>query len=101
MTSVGPPSWNYPAFGEMAERLRNGGYEVISPHELHAPTVDTAWDWYLRRDLCELVKCGRVVMLPGWEESRGAVLEHQVAESLGMVIIYPDGVERHFPGLPA
>jgi hypothetical protein len=95
MTLVGPPTWNYPAFAAMAKRLRDLGWEVISPHELHAANETIPWDWYLRRDLRELVKCGRVVFLPDWEKSSGAQLEHYVAESLGMELIYPEALEDY------
>jgi hypothetical protein len=89
MTWVGPPTWNYPAFADMAKRLRAAGIPVISPHELHEPSSDVAWDWYLRRDLAQLVKCSRIVMLPNWSQSPGAKLERRVAISLGMEVIYP------------
>lgn len=86
---TGYAEWNYPAFINMATRLRKAGYRVISPHELHEPSAEVAWDWFLRRDLRELVKCSRIVMLSGWHRSKGARLEHHVAKSLGMEIVYP------------
>ena len=91
MTIVGPPTWNYPAFEELAFDLRAEGRKVISPHELHKPSEDTAWDWYLRRDLSQLVKCSDIAMLPGWQSSRGAKLEHYVAKALGLTVHHPTG----------
>lgn len=97
MSLYGPEGdWGYPLFEEMAYRLRRAGYEVIAPNELHGPDdapPDTDWDegwsWSLRRDISQLVKAGVVVLLPRWEESRGARLEHSIAHALGMRIIYP------------
>ena len=86
---TGIKDWNVPAFAEMAERLRQRGRPVINPHELHEASADVAWDWYLRRDLAQLVKCSGIVMLPGWGGSKGASLEHHVAQTLGMTIYYP------------
>lgn len=86
---TGYPEWNEPAFRAMAARLRSLGLEVVSPNELHAPSDDVPWDWYLRRDLAALATCNRVVFLPGWERSKGARLEHHVAEALGMELVYP------------
>lgn len=40
----------------------------------------------MRRDLQMLLKCSAVCMLPGWKRSRGARLEHHVAEELGLDI---------------
>jgi hypothetical protein len=88
------PEWNYPAFITMAERLRAKDRKVISPHELHQPSSQIAWDWYLRRDLQQLVKCSSVVMLPAWGSSRGASLEHHVAKELGMTIYYPGSLSE-------
>ncbi|WP_082994533.1 DUF4406 domain-containing protein [Mycobacterium sp. 1245801.1] len=61
---------NYPAFNAMAKRLRDAGLTVINPAEIH-PDTKHPWDWYLRRDITELVKCARVVFLNGWSRSRG------------------------------
>lgn len=88
---------NYPRFAAKAAELRAAGWNVISPAELHPADPAVAWDWYLRRDLAELVKATHVVFLPGWERSRGARLEHQVAEALGMTIAYP-GESYDYPG---
>ncbi|QAY05295.1 hypothetical protein SEA_CZYSZCZON1_111 [Mycobacterium phage Czyszczon1] len=89
MTLVGPPTWNYPAFDDMANRLRAVGIPVVSPHELHPASEGTPWDWYLRRDLTQLVKCSRIVMLNDWHLSRGARLEHEVATRLELDVYYP------------
>jgi hypothetical protein len=89
MTAVGPPTWNYPAFHALSERLRGSGYEVINPAELHAPDPNLPHDWYLRRDLAQLVKCNRIVLLDGWQDSRGAKLEHHVGVQLGLQVVYP------------
>lgn len=94
MTLVGPPTWNYPAFETVVAALRSEGRKVISPHELHDPSEDIPWDWYLRRDISQLVKCSDMCMLHGWQSSRGAKLEHYVGKSLGLTIHYPEDTPR-------
>ena len=89
---TGYPEYNYPAFHAKAAELRAQGREVISPAELHPADPAVAWDWYLRRDLAELVKCTHLVLLTGWHNSRGAKLEEHVAGALGMHITYPTGM---------
>lgn len=84
---------NYPAFIEMTSRLRRAGFHVISPHELHPADETQSWEWYMRRDLRELIRCSRIVLLSGWESSRGATVEHRVAKDLGMDITYPRDIE--------
>jgi hypothetical protein len=89
---TGYPDHNWPAFNAMAARLRGAGLTVINPAELHPDTTHD-WDWYLRRDIAELVKCSRVVFLPDWFNSRGARLEHHVAAALGLDLVYPDDID--------
>jgi hypothetical protein len=96
MSNVGPPTWNYPAFAEMAFKLRDAGLNVVSPHELHDADETVPWDRYLREDLARLIKCTRVVFLPGWAKSRGASLEHAVAKALGLELIFPEEFEEWF-----
>jgi len=90
---TGYPEFNYPAFAYAATALRAQGVKVISPHELHdngiAPASynnERTYEWYLRAGLKALLECNEVVLLPGWEESRGACLERHVAEALGMPV---------------
>jgi hypothetical protein len=44
-------------------------------------------DW-LELGLYWLAKCDIVAFLPGWENSKGATIEHMVARSLGKEIVY-------------
>lgn len=87
MSAIGPPDYNYATFNAMAWRLRNAGLPVINPAELHPADPDVPWDFYLRRDIPELVKCDRLVLLRGWEISKGARLERHIAQELGMEIV--------------
>lgn len=83
---TGTPDNNYPGFAEAAARLRAFGYTVVSPHELHGGDTNREWIWYLRRDLRAMLDCDTIVMLRGWRNSRGAVLERHVAAETGMRI---------------
>lgn len=89
----GYEDFNHPAFHAKAAELRAAGEEVINPAEFDAEIgPDQPWDTYLRRDLVLLAeKCDKIVLLDGWENSRGANLEHHVGLQLGMTITYPDG----------
>ena len=85
---TGLPDLNYPAFRTEATLWRANGHEAVNPAELEGPD-DEAWEWYLKRDLKALLDCDAVVLLPGWEASRGANLEVHVARALGMEVIEP------------
>lgn len=86
---TGYPDFNYPAFNEAAERLREAGYEVLNPVDNEAENdtgAPQAWGWYLRRALKQVVDAEGVALLPGSQNSRGARLEKHVAEGLGMPV---------------
>lgn len=86
---TGLPDFNYPAFHAAAADLRAAGKDVVNPAELHGPEDsggDQSWEWYLRAALVAMLGCDEIVLLPGWETSRGARLERYVAEALGMPV---------------
>lgn len=80
---TGLPDLNFPAFHLEAARLRALGFEVVNPAEIN-PDPAAGWAQCLREDLAELLKCDAIALLPGWERSRGATLEHHIATALGM-----------------
>ena len=43
---------------------------------------------YMKADLEMLLKCKTILMLRGWEGSRGAQLEYSVADALHMEVLY-------------
>lgn len=49
------------------------------------------WRDCMRIALDELTFCHEIHMLPGWQQSEGAKLEHQIALALGMPVTYPEG----------
>ena len=94
----GIAQFNYPAFFDAAEQLRNAGYDVVSPAEMDSPEVQAAALASEEGNLSELADTGEswgdmlsadvkliaddvdgVLVLPGWEKSRGARLEAFVA----------------------
>lgn len=87
-----PPAWDYnhPEFNRVAALCRSAGYEVVNPAELDEQAGDVGeheWAFYLRRDIKVLADCDGIVLLSGWEWSKGARLEHHIASELGMKVI--------------
>jgi hypothetical protein len=80
---TGLPELNFPAFHAEARRLRALGYEVINPAEINADPA-AEWAQCMREDIAQLVQCDGIALLPGWQNSRGASLEHHIAKALGM-----------------
>jgi hypothetical protein len=82
---------NFPAFKAAARALRMLGYEVVNPAEFDTD-VDglgerSRWVKLLKADIKALMDCDGIVMLPGWENSKGAQLEHYNAKALDLVIM--------------
>jgi len=88
------PELNFPAFHAEAARLRALGFEIVNPAEIH---FDTKPDWLtaMRADIRELVTCDGIALLPGWEQSKGANVEHTLARGLGLRVMQA----RHIIGL--
>lgn len=71
-------------FSAWEERLKLMGHRVFNPALLGK--VD-GWRWidYMKRDIPYLLlNCESVFALPGWESSRGAKIEVDLARRLGM-----------------
>jgi hypothetical protein len=81
---TGLPEFNYPAFHAVAATLRSKDYRVENPAE-NAPQPD--WASYMRQALEQMMRCDEVVLLPGWQESSGAVWEASIAHGLGMPLV--------------
>lgn len=94
---TGMPDWNYPAFFETEQQLRDMGHTPVNPAHHDGLTVEEAlanagthenpaqpWAYYMRRDLPHVANADALCLLPGWQKSRGARLEVHVANTLGI-----------------
>lgn len=89
------PEFNFPTFHAAARRLRELGYHVFSPAEfdtMFSPVIEDPSGRveahpihdYIRRDTHVIInelkppKDG-IVLLPGWENSKGATAERALA----------------------
>lgn len=76
-------------FVEACVELRARGYKIVSPVEVCDEQLATTkqapdWQWYMRRDIEAMVsdEVEGIIMLPGWENSRGAKVELSIARAL-------------------
>ena len=77
-------------FEKAEKKLSILGYEIVNPMKL--PHIhDKSWESYMSEDLKEMMDCKYIYMLPDWNSSRGAIIEHDLAMQLGMVIYYEKG----------
>lgn len=74
---------NRPAFALAERALRQAGYEPVNPHANGLSESDD-WGMHMRADIRLLLTCDEVALLPGWQESKGAMIEYTLASGLGM-----------------
>jgi hypothetical protein len=58
-------------------------YDMISKNTKYK--AKPRWSDYMRADIMELCNCTHALFLKGWEKSKGAALERQIAEAIGII----------------
>jgi hypothetical protein len=84
---TGQPQFNFQAFNEAAKELRARGFKVVNPAENFGGRTDLDRRTYLAHDIRQITRVDAVVVLPGWQGSRGACLEVAVARGLDMPVL--------------
>ena len=80
---TGRPDYNRAAFNTAAQHLHAAGYEVYNPAAIRLEE-DAKWIDYMRHALRLLSVVDGVALLDGWEDSRGASIEHGIATALDL-----------------
>lgn len=83
---AGRAEHNFPLFNQIARLLRDKGYHVFNPAENNDGGVRRPRAFYMRLDIPALLASQAMVLLPGWQESRGASLEVWLASDLDLPI---------------
>ena len=85
------PDYNKPAFVAAKHELESRGFKVLSPHDNGQPgpevDPDSVWIYFMRLDLHMLAEANLVVVLEGWECSRGAKFEVGIAHGLHIPVL--------------
>lgn len=75
-------------FGRAQRYLESEDFEVVNPvHNAYAIPNGTH-SMYMHVCFAEMDLCDGIYMLKGWENSRGANMEHARAVNKGMTIMY-------------
>jgi hypothetical protein len=80
---TGIPNENRPAFTAAELQLRGAAFAVVNPLTL-PHRHDKTWASYMRECIPAMLSCESVALLPGWQLSRGAIVERDLAVTLGM-----------------
>ena len=74
-------------FVAVAKATKRLGYEPVNPLENGLSEHDS-WEAHMLKDIADLLQCKAIYMLQGWQESKGARIEHYIATKIGMPIMY-------------
>lgn len=101
------PDFNYAAFGAMKLDLEEAAIKVKSPHTIpwpdHAPEGEELWQVMMRQALGMLLTCQGIILMRGWVQSKGALVEYNIAAQLKMPAYFMDGkylIPMHDPSRP-
>ena len=97
------PKLNRPAFEHEENLLKESGHNTFSPFHIIPPAPEVyeewerlgyeeaakkEWQYFMRICIGQIPLCDEMRMLPHWQNSHGARLEHQIARELGLKITY-------------
>lgn len=74
-------------FAAVAKAMKRLDYEPVNPLENGLSEHDS-WEAHMLKDIADLLQCNAIYMLQGWQESKGARIEHYIATEIGMPIMY-------------
>lgn len=83
---TGLPNYNYAAFNYIASILRRAELDIINPAENFEGRTDLPREDYMAQDIKHLMTCDAIILIHGWENSRGAKLELEIAQQLGLEV---------------
>lgn len=90
-STFGDPKKNVEIATKYSNNLRKIGFAVISPHNNSGvPEDDMTWGLFMQEDYSLILMSHGLFMLPDWDKSKGAVIEHEWAKELGIPIFYSD-----------
>ena len=86
-------------FLAVEDRLIAEGYDVLNPVrtgkwlEHYLEPEKPTWVQYMKYDIATMMKADYIYMMSGWEQSKGAWMEHFLARVLNYNIIYEEQAE--------
>ena len=74
-------------FDKAENYLMSIGHEPVNPMKLNH-NHDKSWSSYMKEDIKALCDCDAIYLLSNWNDSKGAIIEHAMAEVFNMKVQY-------------
>ena len=81
---TGIEDYNFPAFHGAADQLRAMGHDPINPATSFGGRQDLPYDMYIREAVRMVAMADAIILLDGWERSKGALTEDMIAVTCGL-----------------
>jgi len=95
---TGIEEFNRPAFLLAQRMLLSAGCSVFNPIHIDWPIDplegEALWKYFMAYCVQALPSCDSLLMLPDWQNSKGAKEEHRIAKMLGLTIYYSPVLEQ-------
>lgn len=95
---TGIDDYNRPAFLLAQRMLLSAGCSVFNPIHIDWPIDplegEALWRYFMTYCVQALPSCDSMLMLPDWQNSKGAKEEHRIAKMLGLAIYYSPVLEK-------
>jgi len=72
-------------FNYHSNYIGNKGHQTVNPMAL-PHKHNQSWESFMKEDIAALMGCDGIYMIHGWKKSKGARLEYELAERLGIEI---------------
>lgn len=75
-------------FARASELVEKLGYKPVNPMVEVPFDPEYKWEDYMLKDIALLFGCDAILMLPNWEDSKGAKIEHAIAQLHGLQVLF-------------
>lgn len=74
-------------FDKAEALLLEKGFKPLNPMKVNPPLSGKQWKEYMLDDIVQLFNCDSIYLLDNWQDSKGARIEHFIAQELDMMIL--------------
>lgn len=75
-------------FEQTEKLIRLAGHTPVNPCKILPYDPEHTWRDYMAEDIKALLYCDAIFMLDNWTNSKGAKIEHDIAQGLGLSVYY-------------